>query len=253
MNKKDRVAILTDYVPLSIAALTIIIFGAINVSSIAMGNKEGSVPFALFKLLPTLISPIVLVLTAHANRYGFLLGGFNSLLYAVTFFMEGLFFSFFTAVAVSFPVQVFSFFQWSKNRNEKKEVKLKTMGLRKNILLLIFMVALWAVCYFVIGDLIASQNYKLFDTVGFVCGMVCTFIAAFRYVESQYINIVCLLCSVLTWISITVNDISSVNYLINSVYSFYTVIQATFIWTRMYVRQKRETDGEEMPEKEEKI
>ena len=102
------------------------------------------------------------------------------------------------------------------------------------------MVAVWAVCYFLIGDLIASQNYKLFDTIGFVTGMVCTFIAAFRYVESMYINFVCIVCSVLTWVFITINDPSSVNYLINSLYSLYTVIQASYIWTKLYVKQRRE-------------
>ena len=242
MKKREGTSVLGDYIPLSIAALSIIIFGIINIVSMATGAKEGSIPLALFKLLPTLISPVVLVLTAHANRFGFLLGGFNSLLYAATFFMEGLFFSLFTAVVVSFPVQVFSFFHWSKNRRDEdsEEVNLKSFGLWGNVILLVSMVAVWAVCYFLIGDLIASQNYKLFDTIGFVTGMVCTFIAAFRYVESMYINFVCIVCSVLTWVFITINDPSSVNYLINSLYSLYTVIQASYIWTKLYVKQRRE-------------
>ena len=242
MKKSEGTTFLGDYLPLSIAALSIIIFGAINICAMATGQKEGSIPLALFKLLPTLISPIVLVLTAHANRFGFLLGGFNSLLYAATFFMEGLFFSLFTAVAVSFPVQVFSFFHWSRNRRDEKseEVSLKSFGARGNILMILAMAAVWAICYFFIGDLIASQNYKLLDTLGFVTGMACTFIAAFRYVESQYINLVCIVCSVLMWLSITIRDVSSVNYLINSLYSLYTVIQGTFIWTKQYIKQKRE-------------
>ncbi|MBQ9692776.1 MAG: nicotinamide mononucleotide transporter [Clostridia bacterium] len=242
MKKREGTSLLGDYIPLSIAALSIIVFGIINISAMATGQKEGSISLALFKLLPTLISPVVLVLTAHANRYGFLLGGFNSLLYAVTFFMEGLFFSLFTAVAVSFPVQVFSFFHWSRNRKDEKseEVALKTFGVKGNALMILAMAAVWAVCYFLIGDLIASQNYKLFDTIGFVTGMACTFIAAFRYVESMYINVICVTCSVLTWVSITLKDPSSVNYLINSLYSLYTVIQASYIWTKLYVKQKRE-------------
>ena len=137
MKKREGTSVLGDYIPLSIAALSIIIFGIINIVSMATGAKEGSIPLALFKLLPTLISPVVLVLTAHANRFGFLLGGFNSLLYAATFFMEGLFFSLFTAVVVSFPVQVFSFFHWSKNRRDEdsEEVNLKSFGLWGRIVL----------------------------------------------------------------------------------------------------------------------
>lgn len=248
MKKREGTSALGDYIPLSIAALSIIVFGIINICAMATGQKDGSIPLALFKLLPTLISPVVLVLTAHANRYGFLLGGFNSLLYAVTFFMEGLFFSLFTAVAVSFPVQVFSFFHWSRNRRDEnsEEVALKSFGVKGNIILILAMTAVWAICYFLIGGLIASQNYKLFDTVGFVTGMACTFIAAFRYVESMYINVVCIVCSVLTWVFITVNDPSSVNYLINLVYSLYTVIQASFIWTKLYIRQKRELAEEQI-------
>ena len=50
------------------------------------------------KTLPTLITLVVQMLLVAANRYAFLLGGTNAVLYGVAYYSEGLYFSMISAV-----------------------------------------------------------------------------------------------------------------------------------------------------------
>ena len=55
------------------------------------------------KLLPSLISVAVYLLSARVSRFAFLVGGLNSVLYAAGFLMEGVYGSFLSAILFPFP------------------------------------------------------------------------------------------------------------------------------------------------------
>ena len=71
------------------------------------------------KLLPCLISLFVMLLQSRANRYGYLLGGLNSLVYSVGYYMLGLYSSMTFAVVFSFPMQTATFIKWSRRPYKK--------------------------------------------------------------------------------------------------------------------------------------
>ena len=64
--------------------------------------------------LPLYFSIIIMMLAAHANRYTYLFGGLNSVLYGVVFFKYRLFASLLQTLAFSAPLQLFTFVSWSK-------------------------------------------------------------------------------------------------------------------------------------------
>ena len=68
------------------------------------------------KVLPVVVSLFVVLLSAHANRYTFLIGAVNSVIYSVGYIMERLYASVASALLLSFPIQIVSFVLWKKRR-----------------------------------------------------------------------------------------------------------------------------------------
>lgn len=56
-----------------------------------------------FRILPLYVSLFVMILSAQVNRYAFLLGGLNLILYAAVYFVYGLYGMAAYALLVSFP------------------------------------------------------------------------------------------------------------------------------------------------------
>jgi len=103
MNIKLK-KIFIDYIPMALTAVLIIVSAIINNQS-------------FIKTLPTLVTLIVQLMSSRANRYAFLIGGTNAILYSIAPFSEGLYFSVMTCLCISSPIQYFSFFVWKRKKN----------------------------------------------------------------------------------------------------------------------------------------
>ena len=68
-----------------------------------------------FRILPLYVSLFVLIFSAKVNRYAFLIGGLNSILYAAVYFAYGLYGMAVYAFVFSFPIQMLSFFCWKNH------------------------------------------------------------------------------------------------------------------------------------------
>ena len=108
---------LINYIPTLLAAALILYF--------AVAREQSAL-----KTLPTLVTLCVQLLLVSANRYAFLLGGLNALIYGAAYFSEGLYFSMVSAVLISAPIQLFSFIRWGKNRRKDNSTALKRLSRR---------------------------------------------------------------------------------------------------------------------------
>ena len=99
-----------DYIPMLLTAILIIVFSFMRKQT-------------LLKTLPTLITLVVQLLLARANRFAFLLGGANAVIYGISYLDEGLYFSMISAILISAPIQIYSFFNWSKKQTGAKRNK----------------------------------------------------------------------------------------------------------------------------------
>ena len=84
MNIKMKRALI-DYLPMALAAAMIITF--------AVWKEQ-----TFFKTLPTLVTLAVQLLNVRVNRYAFLLGGINAVVYGIVYLTEGLYFSMISAL-----------------------------------------------------------------------------------------------------------------------------------------------------------
>ena len=228
MNIKNisKRELFVDYIPTVLAGILIICFAIV---------KEQT----FLKTLPTLITLIVLLMSVHANRFAFLVGASNCVLYTLAYISEGLYFSAASAFLVSMPIQIFSFFVWSRHKEGKTKAKLARMKGWQIAVSLVACVPLWVGCYFGLSSFF-DASYAEVDCLLFVLGLVVSALVAFRFVEGQYLNALSCLISLALWIVICYKDPSNINYVIISVYNLFRTVEAAINWTCLYKRRKNE-------------
>lgn len=226
--KKSK--LIFDYVLMAGVAAMIIVFAVLREQS-------------FLKTLPTLITLAVQMLLVNANRYAFLLGGANALLYGIAYWTEGLYFSLISAVVISAPIQFYSFIVWSKNK-DKSRPELKVLGIKRLLPVLGVSLLGWVACYFGLSQFFAGQAYPLLDTYIFAMSITVSILAARQFVDSQYINAVSSMLSLVLWILLTVKDPANFNYVIISAYNLFRIVQAAITWTKKYLANQKENEKE---------
>ena len=221
ISKKE---LFIDYIPTVLIGIMIIAFAIINHQS-------------FIATLPTLITLVVLIMSVRANRYAFLVGASNCVLYGIAYIMEGVYFSAASALLVSLPIQVFSFFVWSRHKTGKTRAELIRMKWWQLALAIVAIFPAWAGCYFGISGLIGG-NQPLLDSLAFVLGLLISILVAFRFIEGQYFNVISCLIALAMWIMICIETPNNVNFLIISFYNLFRTVQATVHWTFLYMRER---------------
>lgn len=189
-------------------------------------------------LLPLLISLIVMFLTAQVNRYCFLLGGVNSLIYAISDFTRLLYASAFQALLISFPIQVITFIRWNR-RSRGSVTGLKSLNKKQLIILLGAMLTSWLGLLALLSLSGLDSPYKLLDITVTVIGTGGTVLSLLCFREYTVFNLISLPIGLLTQISVFLNDPSQLSYVIYYVFSF-----VCFILARIRVK-KQQRDEEQ--------
>lgn len=215
-----------DYIPTVLVAVMIIVFAVL---------KEQT----FLKTLPTLITLVVMIMSVRANRFAFLVGAGNCVLYTLAYVSEGLYFSAINAFLVSMPIQIFSFFVWSRHKDGKTRSKLITLKWWQLILVVFLIFPAWAGCYFGLGAFFVG-NMALLDSLIFVLGILVSILIAFRFIEGQYFNLISCILNLVMFIIICIESPSNINFLIISGYNLFRIGQAAINWTMLYLRSKNE-------------
>ena len=222
MTKKE---LFIDYIPSILVGIMIIVFAIINEQS-------------FIATLPTLITLVVLIMSVRANRYAFLVGAANSVLYAIAYIISGVYFSAASALLVSMPIQIFSFFVWRKHKTGNTKSELIRMKWWQLLLTVIAIFPVWAGCYFGISGMIGGTE-PLLDSLVFVLGILVSVLVAFRFIDGQYFNVISCLIGLAMWIMICIQSPNNVNFLIISCYNLLRTVQASVNWTSIYLKQRK--------------
>ena len=197
-----------------------------------------------YKVLPTLNTLVILLLSARVDRRSFLIGGLNAAFYGIGFWTEGLYFSVINCLAVSMPLQLFSFFSWKKHA-DGKSTQLRSLGWKGEIVVVSSTVIGCQLCYWLLLPFFGGgQQQATLDIFLLVIGLVITVLSLLRYVETPYYNLVSAVANLVMWTLICIKDIADLNYLIMASYSLFRVAQSVISWTKQYQKNKRETSPE---------
>ena len=193
-----------------------------------------------YKVLPTLNTLVILLLSARVDRRSFLIGGLNAAFYGIGFFSEGLYFSVINCLLVSMPLQLFSFFNWKKHA-DGNSAKLRTLGWRGEAVVISSTMVGCQLCYWLLLPFFGGeQQQAALDIFLFVIGLVITVLALLRYVETPYYNLISSTANLIMWALICVENIADLNYLIMAAYSLFRVSQSAITWTKQYQKSKKE-------------
>ncbi len=168
------------------------------------------------KVIPLCISCFVMLLQANVNRYAFLFGGLNSIVYAASGISMQLYANALYSFAVSFPLQIVTFINWKKNTHGGK-TETKRLSAKNRLLGVLMMLGLWAVLYLIFSRL--DSPYMVLDNTASVLGLVTTVLCMLRYSEYAILQLVGGCFSLATYIQLTVDDVSNIVWIIYTGYS----------------------------------
>lgn len=190
-------------------------------------------------LLPLYISLIVMLLQSAANRYTFLLGAVNCLIYTVVYLYMGLYGSVISTICFSCPIQVITFLQWRKRAYKqstifRKMTPLQFAGIGGGTVL--------ACVLFYAALVLMGSSHSLLDSVSNIFSIGATLLCMLSFVEYGILNLVTCLTSLFMMITIAWGDASYAPWVIASCYNLICILRANRNMRRLY-KEQQENSG----------
>ena len=188
-----------------------------------------------FRMVPLYVSLVIGFLQSKANRYAPLMGGINSLLYAVVYWSLSLYGSAAYALLVSCPIQLVTFVRWSKHAY-KHSTEFRRMTSKQRLWTAILMAVSFAVLYVILAK--AGSGYQILDNASTLMGILVSFLTMFAFIEYASLGLLSGVISIALNLQITLAEPAQITYLIFSLYSFVCVTRAFFYVRRLYKEQQ---------------
>ena len=182
-----------------------------------------------YRVLPLYVSLFVMMYQSEANRFSHLIGGANSILYAIVYFSLGLYASASSSLFFSFPVSIVTFILWNR-RAYKKSVVFRTMSIWVKIPVALITVGSWLMLTMVFKP--SDSAFALLDNGVMVLGILVTVMSMLAYKEYTYIGVVHVSVSLMLKIQLVLTDISNLPFLIYTSYN-------TVCYVRMLINVRR--------------
>jgi len=189
------------------------------------------------RIFPLFISLFIMMFQADANRYAYLAGGLNSILYGLVYIYIGIYASAASALLFSFPVQILTFLNWKKH-SYGQSVHFKKMTAKQRIAVTAAFIAVW-IGLFTILNLMGSQ-YAFLDNTSSLISILVSVLTMLAYIEYSYLWLLSSTLSFILNIQVALDNPSHITYVIYSLYSGACVIRAFINVHKLYKKQQRE-------------
>lgn len=210
-------------------AMMFVTFCLITVTGIYFGQS-------FLRILPLYVSLIIMFLQTRVNRYAYLLGGLNSLLYAYVYWYYGLYASMVYAVLVSCPFQIATFILWSR-RPWGNSTVFKKMTKKQLVIVGVSFVAVWLILQVVLKAV--GSSYRILDSTTSLIGILASVLVMLAYVEHTYLSFPSGIIGLCLYATMLKESPEQITYLIYNIYSF-TCTTITFFRTRMVYQKQNE-------------
>lgn len=190
---------------------------------------------SLFRLIPLYVSLVVGLLQSRANRFSYLLGSLNCIIYTVVYISLGLYASAASALLFSCPIQMITFWQWSK-RSYKQSTEFRTL---KPIQWLLGSIG-FAVCFLLVQFVLktANSNYPTLDNLGTIVGLTVSLLSLLSFREYSWLMLVTGVINLILYAVMTADNPAQITYLIYAVHSMICIIGQFSSVRRLYAEQK---------------
>lgn len=189
------------------------------------------------QLLPLYISLVIMLLQTKANRFAYLLGAGNAVLYAISYFTMKLYASALYALLVSALLQVITFIRWNK-KAYGNSTELCRLTNKQRLLWLMGGLAAWLVLYLAFS--LFGSPYLLLDNSVTIMGIAATIFGMLALIEFQFLQLASNAISCVLYIVMLRDDPSLITYLIYTVYSLVCCAMSAVYMSKLYKKQQEE-------------
>ena len=230
-NSQKRTKMLKHRQPLTelILSYSLIAFTAFSITYTGIMTSQ-----EILRIIPLYVSLFVGMLQSRANRHAPLIGGINAILYSVVYFRFGLFASAISALLVSSPFQLATFFRWQK-RAYKHSTRFKKLSTGALLLVLFVFIAAFTVSYLVL--LAIGSSYKVLDLTVSLISIFTSVLTLLSFVEYSWLMLGTGIFSIALDLTMMKDYPAQITYLIFSVYSMICIIRQFFAVQRLYNEQ----------------
>ena len=193
-------------------------------------------------ILPLIVSIAVMFLSSRANRYSYLVGGLNSIIYAVVYWLLARPASALYALGVSFPMQIIIFINWSRHSYKNSTTFRKMPTKIRFPSAILYVIVCMAICFITYSK--NNSVYSVLDSMSAFMGITVTILTIFAFVEITYLNIISGLISIALDSITMMSRPAHITYLIFSIYSMWAIIMAFININKLYKIQTIEKSGE---------
>ena len=225
MDQKTK-AFLVDYLPI-LALAPVIIAGGVLAKQ------------AVYKIIPAVATLFVVLLSSKLYRAAFLLGAANCILYSAGYFVDGLYGSLLSTLAVSAPLQVISFFLWKRSAYKQATV-FRVFRPRWYPLLAVAVAALWGGMLYGSNRAGGANGMIVLDSLLFALGLAVSVLLTFAFVEGYALNILNCVLNAVMWCVLTARNARDVTYLLIALYMVFRTALALIACLKMYRTQRAE-------------
>ena len=222
----DRAKNVFSYLLLAVSAILITVTGIIFEQKILL-------------MIPLYVSLVVGLLQSRANRFAFLLGGANCIIYTVAYLIMGLYGQAFSTLLWSCPIQLVTFWQWNR-RSYKHSTEFKRLGPIHWLLGGVAFIVSFIVLRFVLTS--AEGSYRTLDSLITIVGFIVSLLSMFSYREYSWLMLVTCALNLTLFLVMTLDDPAQSTYLVYAVNSMICVIMQFFSVRKLYAEQKREKE-----------
>lgn len=167
-------------------------------------------------VLPLFVSVVIMFLQSRVNRYAFLIGALNAILYAVAYSYMTLYSSAAYALFISFPLQVITFFSWQKNTRQGV-TDTRSFTKKGRLGLFLFIALTWTLLFILFSAL--ESEYLIVDNTVAVIGIVATLLCTMRYSEYAALQVLTNCISIVLYSYMALKDPGRSVWLVFSAYS----------------------------------
>ena len=220
--KKLRGAL--PYILLSVTALAISIAGIIT-------RQEP------LRIIPLYVSLVVGLLQSRASRYASLIGGINATVYALVYYLFGLYASAASALLISSPIQILTFIRWSKHPY-KHSTYFRRLSLGGAIFGASIFLAAFALLYAVLSAF--GSSYRVLDLTVSLISIFTSVLTLLSFVEYSYTMLLTGVFSILLDVTMMREHPAQITFLIYSIYSMICIIRQFLTVNKLYSEQRKE-------------
>jgi nicotinamide riboside transporter PnuC len=188
-------------------------------------------------ILPLYVSLVIGALQAKANRVASLLGGINSILYALVYLYLGLYASALYAILFSCPVQLVTFVRWNQRKYGSSTLFRKMTAMERIVVSAAFVISVAAVMFIL---KLLKSDYSFIDSLSSLMGILISFLTMFAFIEYTWLMLPNGIIGIFLNIATMKVHPEQMTYLIFSFYSLICVTRGLFRVRGLYKEQQLE-------------